>query len=153
MSGGVENVTVQNCVFKDSFSIGSIKAVRGRGGYIRNVRYENCSMNNENYEVKACKWFRGAIYMDGFYGLDAFDVNEVLSMDETTPIVEDIIFKNIILKTVEGYGIYICGLPESPLRNVTLKNVVVDGPLGFYHVNIDNLQMKHVQVNKCKESI
>ena len=91
--------------------------------------------------------------MDGFYGLDTFDVNEMVSLDETTPTVEDIIFKNITLKTVEGYGIYICGLPESPLRNVTLENVVADGPLGFYHVNIDNLQMKHVQVNKCKESI
>lgn len=28
MSGGVENVIVENCVFKDLFSIGSIKAVR-----------------------------------------------------------------------------------------------------------------------------
>ena len=58
MSGGVENVCVRNCTFENTFSIASIKAVRGRGGYVKNIRYENCSLVNHDHEIKVTKWFR-----------------------------------------------------------------------------------------------
>ncbi|MBP3542608.1 MAG: hypothetical protein J6J86_00095 [Lachnospiraceae bacterium] len=64
----VENVYVRDCTFEDVFSIASVKAICGRGNYIRNVHYENCTMKNHNTEFKDTRWFRGALYIDGFYG-------------------------------------------------------------------------------------
>ncbi|MGN1116765.1 MAG: glycoside hydrolase family 28 protein, partial [Candidatus Ornithomonoglobus sp.] len=41
MSGGVRNVKVRNCYFYNTFSIGSVKTCRGRGGVIEDVLFEN----------------------------------------------------------------------------------------------------------------
>ena len=152
MSGGINHVTVKNCIFKDTFSIASIKAVRGRGAYIKNIRYENCSMTNRNCDIKASKWFRGAIYMDAFYGKEEteFDADAPFQINETTPVVENIHLENINLDTAEGYAIYLCGLPEMPYKNVTLKNIKAQGPNGFFGKNMENLQLNNVEVNGCK---
>lgn len=152
MSGGINNVAVKNCTFEDTFSIASIKAVRGRGAYVKNVHYENCSMTNRDCETKASKWFRGAIYMDGFYGKEAceFDADALCEINEATPVVENILLENLTLDTAEGYAIYLCGLPEMPYKNVTLKNIRAKGPMGFFQKNMENLQLSNVEVNGLK---
>lgn len=151
MSGGVEDVLVKNCSFTDSFSIASLKAIRGRGAYIRNVRYENCSLVNRNAEVGVTKWFRGALYMDGFYGMDEFDADKKETVDETTPVIEDVCMKDISVETVAGHAIYLCGLPESTFKNVTLENVTAHGEYGIKTKNIENLKLINVKVTSDKE--
>ena len=44
MSGGVRDCLVQDCVFSDVYSIGSIKTPRGRGSVVENIVYENCGI-------------------------------------------------------------------------------------------------------------
>ena len=152
MSGGINNVTVKSCTFEDTFSIASIKAVRGRGSYVKNIRYENCSMINRDCETQASKWFRGAVYMDGFYGKETYEFNSdtLCEINETTPVVENIHLENITLDTAEGYAIYLCGLPEMPYKNVTLKKIKAKGPNGFFQKNMENLQLIDVEVNGIK---
>lgn len=139
MSGGVENVTVRNCVFENTFSVASIKPPRGRGGYIRNIVYEDCTHKNESTEHTDCLWYRGAIYMDGFYAQETFDADQRMPINEGTPSVENIVFKNITAETVAGRGLFLCGLPESPFRNVRFENVRVKGIKEPYIKNIENL--------------
>lgn len=150
MSGGVRDVFVRNCTFENTFSLASIKAVRGRGGYIRNIHFENCTLVNADREVKATKWFRGAIYADGFYGEEEFDWDAPVKVDETTPEVDGIYFKNITVDTQEGYGVYLCGLPEMPYRNIFLENVKASGEYGMETKNIQNLQSVDTQVSGRK---
>lgn len=150
MSGGVENVYVRDCTFEDVFSIASVKAIRGRGNYIRNVHYENCTMKNHSKEFKDTRWFRGALYIDGFYGEETFDAKQAQPVDDGTPIIEDIYFKNIELETVAGNAIWFYGLPERHYRNIYMENVKAHGRYGMKVKNIDNLQMKDVQVT-CDE--
>lgn len=151
MAGGVENVTVRNCTFKDTFSIASLKAIRGRGNYIRNIRYEDCTHDNQSLEHKDTKWFRGAIYLDGFYGSEEFDSETPLPVDDGTPIIEDIYFKNLDVKTVAGNAVYLCGLPERHYRNIYMENVKVHGKYGMKVKNIDNLQMTNTEVTYDEE--
>lgn len=66
MSGGIRDCLVQDCVFSDVYSIGSIKTPRGRGGAVENIVYENLRHQNLSHEHQDCKWFRGAIYVDEF---------------------------------------------------------------------------------------
>ncbi len=148
MAGGVRNVYVRNCTFENAFSIASVKAVRGRGNYIRNVHYENCSLVNKDTSIGATRWFRGAIYLDAFYGAEEFDADTPLPVDESTPVMEDIYFKDITADTVAGYAVYLCGLPESHARHIVLENVKASGPQKMFVKNIDDLQMTNVVVTK-----
>lgn len=146
MSGGVEDVFVKNCTFENVYSIASIKAIRGRGAYIRNVHYENCSLVNHSDEYGDTKWFRGAIYVDGFYGSDDFDADAPIEINEETPDVDGIYFKDISIDTTAGNAIYMCGLPELHFRNIILENVTAKGKYGIKVKNIDNLVQNNVEV-------
>lgn len=146
MSGGVENVWVKNCTFNDVFSIASLKAVRGRGNYIRNIHYENCTLTNHSTEYTDTKWFRGALYIDGFYGQDEFDADTPVEIDDGTPIIEDIYFEDIELDTIAGNAIYLCGLPERHYRNINFKNVTAHGKYGMKVKNIDELHKENLVV-------
>lgn len=150
MSGGVEDVDVRNCVFENAFSIASVKAIRGRGSYIRDVHYENCTISNQSTEYGDTQYFRGAIYIDGFYGAAEFDADEKVVVDEGTPIIENISFRDIKINTIAGNAIYLCGLPEQYFRNIHFENVQAHGKYGMKVKNIDNLQLTNVHVT-CDE--
>ncbi len=147
MSGGVRNVYVRNCTFEDVHSIASVKAIRGRGGYVRNIHYENCTLVNDSTEYGDTKYFRGALYVDGFYGAEEFDADEPMPVDEGTPVVEDIYFKGISLRTAAGNAVYLCGLPESHFKNVCLENVRAYGKYGIRSKNIDNLRLVNTDIS------
>lgn len=146
MSGGVKDVLVRDCTFHNTHSIASVKAVRGRGGYIRNIRYEKCSLVNHSEEYGDTQWFRGALYIDGFYGEKEFDPELPAEVNEGTPVVDGIYFKDITIETVAGNAVYLCGLPERPFRNVCLENVQAHGKYGTKTKNIEGLQMTNVNV-------
>ncbi len=140
MSGGVENVTVRNCRFENTFGIVSIKPIRPRGGYVKNILYENCTHKNESLEHRDCLWYRGAIYIDGFYGKEEgdFDADEKRPVDETTPLAEGITLKNLSAETIAGRGVYICGLPERPIKGLVIENVRVAGIKEPYLYNLED---------------
>lgn len=147
MSGGVENVTVRNCSFENTYSIASIKPIRGRGGYVKNICYENCSHFNHSLEHKDCEWFRGAIYIDSFYSHKEFDPNEKKPIDEGTPFVEGITLKNLTTETIAGNAIFVCGLPEAPIKNIRFENVKAHGKFGMTKCNLENAEFINVQVS------
>lgn len=151
MAVGVRNVLVQDCIFDDVYSVGSIKAPRGRGGVIENITYEDISYINTNTKLGDCKWFRGAIYMDQYYGHDLFDPQEKHEVDEGTSKIRNIKFKNIVLDTHAGNAIYIVGLPESPMEHVVLENIKAMGKHGMIVSNVQSLELSNVIVNCYEE--
>ena len=146
MSGGVRDCLVQDCVFSDVYSIGSIKTPRGRGSVVENIVYENLRHQNLSHEHQDCKWFRGAIYVDEFYSHDTFDTEHPEPVDEGTSVIRNILFKNISVETVTGNAVYLVGLPEMPLENICLENVTAKGRYGMKAANIKGLCMKNVTV-------
>ena len=143
MSGGVSDVLIQDCTFHQSFSLASVKNCRGRGSIIERVLYENIRMVNTSTEHDMTKWFKGAIYVDQFYGVDGISLNECQPVSDDTPTIRDITFRNITLDTVRGYGIYLCGLPENHLRNIRLENVAGRAPHTIYENNADEIVMEN----------
>ena len=150
MSGGVKDVYVRNCVFEDTYSIASIKVIRGRGSYIKNIHYENCSLVNRSPEYNDTQYFRGALYADGFYGDIEFDADTPKEINDGTPVVDSIYFKDITVDTIGGNAIYLCGLPEMPFKNIYLENVRAHGKYGIKVKNVDNLQMINTSVTSDK---
>jgi len=146
MSGGIRDVLVQDCTYEDTYGIAEIKTMRGRGGVIERVTFDNCVLFSRHCPYKDCRWFRGAICIDAFYAKAQFDVNEAEPIDEGTPTIRDIIFKNIVLDTVGGNAVYLSGLPESSLENIYLENVVALGNNGMVTHHINKLSMKDVKI-------
>jgi len=146
MSGGLRNVLVEDCVFQDTFSLASVKAIRGRGNMIENITYRDCTLTNQNPEVHDSQYSRGAIYVDQFYGDAKSDSHQAKSKDESTPLIRNVLFQNITLDTVAGNAIYLTGLPESPLENIRLENVTAIGKHGFIANNINGLTLNNVSV-------
>lgn len=146
MAGGVRDVLVEDCVFQDAFSIASVKAPRGRGNVIEDITYRDCTLSNQSLENHDSKWFRGALYVDQFYGEDASDPSIAKQKDEGTPLIRKVLFQNITLDTVGGNAIYLAGLPESCLDNIRLENVTATGDHGFVAYNVRQLTLDHVSV-------
>jgi polygalacturonase len=146
MAGGLRNVLVEDCVFKDAFSIASVKAPRGRGSFIENVTYRDCTLTNQNQAIKDSRWFRGALYVDQYYGIADPDLSETRPRDESTPVIRNLLFQNITIDTVGGNAIYLAGLPESPLENIRLENVTAIGVHGFTAYNVRALTLDNVSV-------
>ncbi|MDO5398867.1 MAG: glycoside hydrolase family 28 protein [bacterium] len=153
MSGGVSGVFVRNCTFENTHSIASIKAIRGRGAYVKNIHYENCSLVNRSTEYSDTRWFRGAIYADGFYGDIEFDADTPVKIDEGTPVVDGVYFKDITVDTSAGNAVYLYGLPELPFKNIYLENVRAHGKYGMKVKNIDNLQLINTEVTSDEDFI
>ena len=146
MSGGVHHVLVRDCVFEDTHSLGSVKAPRGRGGIIEDVVYENIRHTNDKAEHQDCRWFRGAILVDQFYSHDDYDFEQANPADEGTALIRDIVFKNIETDTKAGNAIFLAGLPEQYLENISLINVKAHGKTGMIAGNIQGLVMENLQV-------
>jgi exo-poly-alpha-galacturonosidase len=151
MAGSVRNVFVQDCDFQDAYSIGSVKAPRGRGGIVENIVYKDITFKNYDLSHKDCRWFRGAIYIDQFYSHETFDASKVEEFNEGTSIIRGITFKNIILDTITGNAIYLAGLPESPLQNIKLENVNAIGRYGLKAYNIVGLELTNVSVESRED--
>lgn len=152
-SGGVRNVLVRDCIFTHVYSVGSIKAPRGRGNVIENILYENCVGEYQDTEFHDCEWFRGAIYVDNFYSNREFDSSAAEPISEGTPKIRNITFRNIKVRSSVSSAIYLAGLPESPLDNITLENIVAEAPKGMKAYNINGLTMRNVQVKTDDEEM
>jgi polygalacturonase len=146
MSGGVRNVLVEDCGFQNTFSLASVKAIRGRGGVIENITYRDCTYTNQDAAVKDSQYSRGALYVDQFYGDAKFDPHKARPKDESTPLIRNVLFQNITLDTVGGNAIFLNGLPESLLENIRLENVTAIGRHGFIANNVNGLVLNKVSV-------
>lgn len=153
MSGSVRNVLVEDSIFKDVYSVISIKPPRGRGGLVENISVNNCVMENRSEEYQDCEWFRGAIYMDMFYSHKQFDVNEYKPRNEGTPVVRNIKIANVIVDTYPSTAIYLAGLPESPIESITLEDVWGIGKNGIQMYNLKNIGMKNVNVTSRSKNV
>ena len=146
MAGGIRNVLVQDCDFTNTYSIASIKAPRGRGSVIENIRYEDITFEYDSTEYCDCEWFRGVIYVDQFYSYQTFDPDVQFPVDEGTPIIRNISFRNIKLYTKTISAIYLVGLPESPLQNISFDNIEAEGKYGIKACNVMGLSEKFVRI-------
>ncbi len=121
-SGGIRDVLVTNCIFRQTDRGLRIKSQRGRGNLavIQDVTFRNIHME----DVKA------PFVINAFYkaGNDAYDdrfVREYREATDRTPAFKEFAFEDIICENVSYGAGFFLGLPESMLEKVTLKHISV----------------------------
>ncbi len=148
MSGGMSDVFVQDCEFENVYSIASIKAPRGRGAYIRDAAFDSLRFRNHSHDHHDCQYFRGAIYIDQFYGHVEFDADTPVESDEVPAKISNITFRDITLETKAGTAVYLVGLPESPIEDIRFENVTASGLDGLIVKNVRRLTLDNTSVTK-----
>jgi polygalacturonase len=132
MSGSVRNVVISNCIFDGTERGIRIKSTRGRGGVVENIRVSNIVMRNI---------LREAILMDLKYSNMPQE-----PVSERTPV-----FRNIHISDMTATGvkipIYIRGLEEAPISDITLNNINIDGKQKSEFINCEKIKLKDVIVN------
>ncbi|MCT2591555.1 glycoside hydrolase family 28 protein [Streptomyces sp. N2-109] len=152
MSGGVRNVLVRDCTFEGVYSLASVKAPRGRGSVVENVRFEDITYTNHSPEHTDGKWFRGAVNIDQFYSHDLVDARTKAGLDESTPAVRDVTFRRITLETVAGNAIHLTGLPERSLENIRLIDICAVGRYGLKATHVTGLLLENVDVRSREDA-
>lgn len=143
MSGGVRNVRVNNCLFMGTDIGLRFKSTRGRGGVVENISISNISMT----DIPG-----NAINFNLYYGGKApLETSDAAPKIETPPVTEETPqFRNIRVENVVCRGanaaIVLQGLPEMPIRNITLKNVSITSHQGVFVTDAEGIQFENVQV-------
>ena len=122
MSGGVYNVIIQNCLFSNVLSLLTIKTNAYRGGYIRDIKIDNCKLINKNTDLKYKSDYKAAIYIDEFYKFEQESKSN--SIHQPYPKIENITLHNLLIKNCIGKALYINGLAESPINSLLLDNII-----------------------------
>ncbi len=145
-AGSVRNVLVRDCTFTHTYSAAGLKTPRGRGGIIENVLYENLVGEHQDDYPHDCEWYRGSLYLDHYYSHAEFDPLKAEPLNDGTPKMRNIVFRNIKYKHKVSRAIFIGGLPENLIENVTFENIDIESAKGIEVYNIRGLEMKNVNV-------
>lgn len=130
MSGGVQNISVNNCRFLGTDVGLRFKSTRGRGGVVEGIWVNNIYMKDIATE---------ALLFDLFYGgksavESAGDKQDIgtpaLPVDETTPAFRDIHISNVVCAGAKR-AMYFNGLPEMPVKGVTISDCTISSKKGI----------------------
>lgn len=136
MSGGVKNILVQGCTFMGTDVGLRFKSNRGRGGVVENIYIEDINMVNIPGE---------ALLFDLYYMISAADKGTSMPVDITTPQFKNIFIRNVVCQGA-GRAVLLQGLPEMPLSNVMLTNVLITARTGLLADQVKGLILDDVHI-------
>jgi polygalacturonase len=135
-SGGLENLVVRNCSFDQTDAGIRIKTLRGNGGLLQNVTYENLTMNAVKNPVYIIDW-----YPERNAPKDpATEKPEPLG--SLTPLNQNITIRNVTATNCPTAGT-IRGLPEAPVTNLTFSNVTISAKSGMKITFAKGVRFEH----------
>jgi polygalacturonase len=130
--GGVNNFTVVHCSFDGTVSGVRIKTTREKGGPVQNIFYHDLTMKN----------VRRPIDISCYYPkIPTNDLPQPIT--SRTPAYHDIHIENLSGDCPDSAGL-IVGLPESPVRGVTMTNVHLRTRTGLLVKNTEKMDLKDV---------
>lgn len=132
MSGGVRNIYAHHCEIANTMQGIRLKSMRGRGGFVENIVFEDFEINNVSNE---------AIQINMYY-----EFSTVIPKSQAPSI-----FRNIFIKNVSGAGadtaIMIKGLPEEKLKNIRLENISLKAANSLICSDVEEIHFENVQLN------
>jgi polygalacturonase len=157
-----ENIIVQNCTMLDGH--GGVTIGSEISGGVSNVFVENCKMDSPNLDIAIrlkTNSKRGGL-IENFYvrNIEIGQVKDaVLKVDmfynvhgnqngSFIPRIENIYLENVKVKNGGKYGILAKGYKESPIKNITFKDVIIENVKQPFSVeNVDNLKFINTNIN------
>ncbi len=143
MSGGVRNVRVNNCTFVGTDIGLRFKSTRGRGGVVEKIFISNIWMT----EIPG-----DAINFNLYYGgkapledSGAAPETKIPQVSEETPQFRAIHIQHVVCRGARS-AIVLQGLPEMPLRDITLNQVWITAEQGVTVVDAEDISFDDVRI-------
>ncbi|MBE7053126.1 MAG: glycoside hydrolase family 28 protein [Ruminococcaceae bacterium] len=140
MSAGVKNAYIHDLDLGRVCCGINIKSMRGRGGYVENIDYEN---------IKIDKCPRSVVKISMFYtGGDCVDSmnTELINM----PTLKNISVENVTCNKATT-GITVEGYIDHEVENVYLKDITANAETPTVIKYVKNLNFENVSINLCDE--
>lgn len=134
-SAGINNIYIHDCTFGNRAIGINLKTMKGRGGYIKNIDFENLHFETVR---------RIAVKLTFRYDGEPLDDQSAPITD--VPDLEGISVENITCPR-SNYGIVIQGLPGYPLREIFLKNIDITANKAAIFTDVKGLYMDNVNVH------
>jgi len=124
MAGGVKNVTVRDCRFSFTDRGFRLKTRRGRGkdGVIDGILFDNILMEQVLTPIAINSFY----YCDPDGHSDYVSTKKALPVDEGTPVIRHLAFRNITCRDCHVTAAFIYGLPEKKIEKISLQNIRMD---------------------------
>jgi polygalacturonase len=135
MSAGVSNVFVEDCIMNSpNLDVAiRLKTNSKRGGLIENYYVRNTQIG----QVK-----EAVLKVDMFYNVHGNQEGKFI------PRIENIFLENVKVKYGGKYSILAIGHQESPIKNITFKNVTIDKVDTLYSIkNLENIKFINTSIN------
>jgi len=168
IAAGVMDVHIKDCLFMNTDRGLRVKTRRGRGklSILDDISFENIDMNNVMTPFVVNSFY----FCDPDGKTEYVGTNEALPVDDRTPSIKALTFKDINAKDCHVAGAYICGLPESKVEQLTFENINFEYAAdaksgqaammlrcpekackqGLVVSNIKKLILKNVNINGCE---
>ncbi|MDD6789343.1 MAG: glycoside hydrolase family 28 protein [Lachnospira sp.] len=167
IAAGVRNIRVKNCEFSNTDRGLRVKTRRGRGqlSVLTDIRFENIRMDH----VKTPLVVNSFYFCDPDGHSDYVGTKRTLPVDERTPSVGKLIFRDIEATGCEYAAAWIAGLPEKKIEELVFDHVSVsyaqnpgsgqpammercgkESAAGLIISGVKNLTLRDVTVNGCK---
>jgi len=147
MSGGVRNISVNNCQFLGTDVGLRFKSRRGRGGVVEYIYVSNISMFNIVTYSLIFNLFYGnksvSEALAGGYGTSAEEI--IPAVTEETPAFRNIYFNNVVSHN-SGRAILFNGLPEMNIENINLEDVSITAGVGAEFSESKDVTLKDVSI-------
>ena len=168
MASGVKQLTVTQCLFRRTDRGLRIKTRRGRGkdAIIDGVLFENLRMEGVRIPIVINMWYNCC---DPDRDSEYVWSREHLPVDERTPYLGEFTFRNMVCLDCEMGACYCDGLPEAPIRHITLEDILftysptakADCPAmrafiepfykrGMYFDNVTELCLRHITIDGAR---
>lgn len=124
MAGGVENLIVKDCLFLHTDRGLRIKTRRGRGkdAIIEGVLFDNIHMDHVMTPFVANSFY----FCDPDGHTEYVRTKEALPVDDRTPDIRSLAFRNIQADNCHVAAAFFYGLPEQKIGRVEMSNVRVN---------------------------
>ena len=147
MSGGAKNIYVNDCTFIGTDIGLRFKTTRGRGGVVENIFINGITMKDIVGEAMLFDMYYAAKDPIALAGEKReAPVVEYKKVDETTPQIKNIFIKNVVCNGAEK-AIFVRGLPEMNIHDITIENFTVSAKKGIDISEAKNIFIKNVRVN------
>ena len=141
VAGGVRNVTVERVTFSGTRQGIRIKSARGRGNDVGNFTYRDIKMEGVETPIEITNYYTGVVKNDPGQ-----------PVTEHTPKFHDITIENVTATGAKRAAV-IMGLPESPIKNLVLKNVNISAATGMTILNAQITQERLVVTPTSGEAV
>ncbi len=141
MSGGCRDIVVNDCVFIGTDVGLRFKSTRGRGGVVENIHIS---------DVKMADIAGDALIFDLYYGIKPGA--PVPPVTEETPQFRDIHLSDINCRGA-GRAALFNGLPEMPVKNISITDSRFSALKGFHLANSDSIALRDVVIDTPAEAV